>query len=321
MSNYRVASLFAGIGGICLGFKQSGFNIVWANELDLNACKTYRHNFGNDYLIEGDIREISADSLPDFDVLAAGFPCQPFSIAGKQRGFNDERGNLFFEIARIADKRRPRVIFLENVANLIEHDNERTFLVIHSILSGLGYIIRYSILPANEYGNVPQTRNRIYIVAFKNLLDSDRFAFPKSVELTTRVSDIIDINDKKHQIYYYNQNDSIYPQLINVINEKGRIYNMHNGAVRKTRYPLCPTLVASMGTRKNRVPVVQDNYGYRKLTLRECLDFQGFPNTFRFPQSITINDAYKQIGNSVCLPLIKRIAKTIFEILEMDDNG
>ena len=128
-NKYRVASLFAGIGGICLGFKQAGFDIVWANEIDAAACKTYRYNFGSEYLVEQDIRSVKADNIEDFDVLAGGFPCQPFSIAGRQRGFDDRRGNLFFEITRIVDCKRPKIVFLENVPNLMEHDDGKTFLV------------------------------------------------------------------------------------------------------------------------------------------------------------------------------------------------
>jgi DNA (cytosine-5)-methyltransferase 1 len=148
MSNngYRVASLFAGIGGICLGFKQAGFDVVWANEFDSAACKTYRYNFGGEYLVEEDIRRIKADSIEDIDVIAGGFPCQPFSIAGKQRGFDDKRGNLFFEITRIVDIKRPKIIFLENVPNLMEHDNGKTFLVIYNTLAQFGYSVKYKVI-------------------------------------------------------------------------------------------------------------------------------------------------------------------------------
>lgn len=308
---YSVASMFAGIGGICLGFKQAGFDIVWANEVDKAACKTYRHNFGNGYLQEGDIREINIDGIPNFDVLAAGFPCQPFSIAGKQLGFQDDRGNLFFEIGKIIDKRKPRVVFLENVPNLIEHDNGRTFLVIYSVLAQYGYTVCYRTLFANEYGNVPQVRNRVYIVAFRNLEDCDKFHYPKPIPLTKKVSDIIDIKKKQNDIYYYNNGDDIMKKLRNVVREKGRIYNMFGGNLKNTRHGMCPTLVADMGRRNNRVPIVKDDFGYRRLTLRECLDFQGFSKEYYFPKSITIMDAYKQIGNSVCVPVIYRIAKCI----------
>lgn len=316
MDKLRVASLFAGIGGICLGFKQAGFDIVWANEIDKAACKTYRYNFGDSYLVEGDIRKISSGAIPTFDVLAAGFPCQPFSIAGRQQGFNDARGNLFFEIARIVDEKRPDVIFLENVPNLLEHDGGRTFLVIYTSLSQFGYYIKYALLPAHKYGNVPQTRNRIYIVAFNSLAACDRFCFPDEIRLTTKVSNIVDMHKRQHEIYYYKNDEPIFSEIKRIVCEKGRIYNMHNSTPRKTRYALCPTLVASMGTRKNRVPILQDAYGYRKLTLRECLALQGFSKDFYFPSSITINEAYKQIGNSVCVSVIKNIATNIKKTYE-----
>lgn len=314
MSKYKAASLFAGIGGICLGFKQVGFDIVWANEIDEAACRTYRYNFGNSYLIQGDIRRISVNNIPDFDVLTAGFPCQPFSIAGRQRGFQDRRGNLFFEIVRIIDKKRPRFVFLENVPNLLNHDDGKTFLVVGTTLLQFGYFVKYALLSANEYGNIPQTRNRIYIVAFRELEDCDRFAFPKPVELTTEVGNIIDVHEKQHDIYYYRENDKLYKSFKAVIKEKGRIYNMFGGNIRRTKFPLCPTLVADMGISKNRVPVVMDDYGHRKITLRECLSLQGFPAEYYFPNTITINDAYKQIGNSVCVSVIRRIAKQISEL-------
>ena len=137
----KVCSLFAGIGGICLGFKQAGFDIIWANEYDSAACKTYRHNFGNSYLVESDIRTVDVNDIPDFNVLTAGFPCQPFSIAGRQKGFKDKRGNLFFEITRIIDAKRPEIVFLENVPNLMEHDDGKTFLVIFNSLAQFGYTV------------------------------------------------------------------------------------------------------------------------------------------------------------------------------------
>lgn len=148
---HRVCSLFAGIGGIDLGFIQAGFDIVWANEYDPAACRTSRHNLGNSHLAEADIRKISPDVIPDFDVLTAGFPCQPFSIAGLQKGFKDREGNLFFEITRIIDAKHPKIVFLENVPNLMEHDDGRTFLVIYyNSLVQYGYSIYYRVMASNE---------------------------------------------------------------------------------------------------------------------------------------------------------------------------
>lgn len=310
---HKVASLFAGIGGICLGFKQAGYDIVWANEYDQAACKTYRHNFGNNYLKEADIRRISVDDIPDFDVLVAGFPCQPFSIAGRQKGFDDKRGNLFFEIARIVDKKRPKVIFLENVANLTEHDAGKTFLVIFNSLAQFGYSVYYKVMIATEYGNLPQIRKRIYIVALREDIDKI-YNHPEPIDLTLKSTDIIKRSERQNNIYYYNGTD-IYKYLASAVREKRSIYKITDTNIRKTKNEMCPTLTANMGTYPDRVPIILDDFGIRKLTLRECLDFQGFPKEFYFPNTITIDDAYKQIGNSVCVPVIKRIAEQIKLVL------
>lgn len=317
---YRVASLFAGIGGICLGFKQAGFEIVWANEFDSAACKTYRHNFGNSYLTESDICQVKTESIPDFDVLVGGFPCQPFSIAGRQKGFDDKRGNLFFEITRIMDEKRPKVVFLENVPNLMEHDDGKTFLVIYNSLVQFGYSIYYKVMGADEYGNLPQTRKRIYIVAMRDDIANKVYHHPDSVELTCSIDDIVKKNDRKKDIYYYNSNSKMYAYLKANMTDKCSIYRIVDAGVRKTKNRMCPTLIANMGTYPDRVPVLWDDYGIRKLTLRECLDFQGFPQEFYFPNTITIDDAYKQIGNSVCVPVIKRIAEQIKRVLDEGDR-
>lgn len=181
--------MFAGIGGICQGFKQAGFDVVWANEKDKAACNTYRHNLGNSWLWECDIKAINAADVPDMDVLTAGFPCQPFSIAGKQEGFRDPRGNLFFEIARIVDVKRPKAVFLENVSNLIEHDSGRTFLVIYNSLVQFGYYIKYRVMDAHLYGNIPQPRSRIYIVAFNDIGLCNSFDFPREINLTCTIKE------------------------------------------------------------------------------------------------------------------------------------
>ncbi len=163
----RVCSLFCGIGGIDLAFELAGHEIVWANDNDKFACMTYRHNFPNVDLVEADIRSVDKSSIPDCAIVTAGFPCQPFSVCGKQKGFNDERGNLFFEVGKVIDAKQPQIVFLENVANLTEHDNGKTFNVIHNELAGRSYYIRYIIADACNYG-IPQHRTRTYIVAFKD---------------------------------------------------------------------------------------------------------------------------------------------------------
>lgn len=308
-----VVSLFAGIGGICLGLRQAGFQVVWANEKDPAACATYRHNFGGEYLVEGDIRNINTDCVPAAEILAAGFPCQSFSLAGAGKGFADPRGTLFFEVIRIASKIKPRIIFLENVENLMEHDNGRTFQVIYASLVELGYIIRYRAMPTHEYSGIPQTRRRIYIVAFLDLKDCNRFSFPDPVQLTTTAMEWINQNEKQHEIYYYDQETEFGQYVNKSVVDKRYLYRIFNGSVRKLTNGKCPTLTASMCTPRNAA-VLRDQYGVRRLTLRESLRFQGFPESYYFPREITIEDAYKQIGNSVTVPVIRRIAEEIVKI-------
>ena len=203
MNPPKVVSLFAGIGGICLGFKQAGFDIVWANEKDAAACRTYRYNFGSDYLVEGDIRKVDTATSPYADVLAAGFPCQSFSIGGREKGFDDPRGQLFFQVIRVIEAIQPPVVFLENVENLMEHDGGRTFQVIYTSLVEQGYILRYQPMATHEYANIPQTRRRIYIVAFRDHEMCQRFVFPEVTQLNATLDQFLDTSEEQHSIYYY----------------------------------------------------------------------------------------------------------------------
>lgn len=310
----KIGSLFAGIGGIDLGFIQAGFEIAWAIEHNHASCDTYRANFKDTLLIEQDIRKVNAEVLPRVDVIAAGFPCQAFSVGGKQQGFCDDRGNLFFEIVRFIEVCNPRYVFLENVANLVQHDNGHTFHVIYNTLIECGYYIRYHVMRASEYGNVPQIRDRIYIVAFRHLEECDHFSFPAPIELQTTIFDIIDQAKKVRDMYYYTGNDPFSLSAQKIVKRKDAIYRVYHSSIKITQNHMCPTLTASMGTQKNQVHLIRDNYGVRKLTPRECLHFQGFPDTFGFPRTVSLENAYMQIGNSVCVPVIRRIAEKIHEL-------
>ena len=310
----KVCSLFTGIGGIDLAFQQAGFEIVWANEFDRDAAKTYRHNFGCDHLVECDIKNVRTEDIPDFDVLVAGFPCQPFSIAGKQKGFEDPRGNLFFEIARIVKDKRPSVIFLENVANLLEHDDGKTFLTIYNALVPYGYTFKYRVMDAIEYGNVPQHRTRIFIVAFLDNDKCERFEFPDKIRLTVKLNDILVRNEKHDKSYYYTDSSVYYEDLKRIVIDKLALYKIYDSGVSGKAHYVCPTLIANMGTFPDRVPIIRDDYGIRKITPYECLALQGFPKEYRFPK-IPMASAYKQCGNSVVVPVIRRIAEKIKEVM------
>lgn len=313
----KVCSLFSGIGGIDLGFIQAGFKIVWANEIDKDTVKTYKYNFGSEYLLEKDIRKVDTAEIPDFDVLVAGFPCQPFSVLGKQKGFEDPRGQLFFEITRIVRDKQPQVVFLENVANLLEHDDGKTFLTVYNALVPYGYTLKYRVIDAIDYGNIPQHRTRIFIVAFLDPEMSERFTFPEPIKRTKKLNDILS-RVQKHSPMYYLSKDNISNDLVKKFaadkyalcqyRESSRSYSMHR---------VCPTLVASMGDFPERIPVIQDSFGIRRVTPYECLALLGFPTDFRFP-NISMASAYKQCGNSVAVPVIHRIAENIMKAIQDD---
>ena len=315
MNNLRVCSLFSGIGGIDLGFQQAGFDIVWANEFDKDAATTYKLNFGNDLLSEKDIRKVDINVIPAFDVLVAGFPCQPFSSAGKQKGFEDPRGDLFFQIARIVEAKRPQYVFLENVSNLLDHDDGKSFLTVYNTLVPYGYSFRYRVMDSFEYGNIPQHRKRIFIVGFLDEEKCERFSFPEKIECKTKLNDFIDRHTKHDKSYYYDGNSFYYTDLKRIVTDYNALYKINDRGVSTKAYYICPTLTANMGTFPDRVPIVIDDYGIRKITPYECLALQGFPKDFRF-SGIPMNSAYKQCGNSVVVPVIRRIAERIRAIIE-----
>lgn len=307
----KAISLFAGVGGICLGFKKNGVEIVYANDFDKYACQTYRVNFSH-LLFEGDIKSIDTNTIPDADILLGGSPCQAFSIAGYQKGFEDERGNLFFEYLRILKEKQPKVFFFENVKNLVSHDNGRTFAIMLKSFQDAGYFVKYKVLNACEYGNIPQNRERIYVVGFKNKEQFEKFDFPEKIPLTKTIHDIIS-KEKQDDKYYYT-NSKMIDLLKKEITDKNSIYQYRRVYVRKNKSNLCPTLTANMGTGGHNVPLILDDYGIRKLTPRECFLFQGFPKDFALP-NISDCHLYKQAGNSVCMPVVERIATKLINTI------
>lgn len=312
--------MFAGIGGICLGFKNAGFNVVWSNDFDKHACITYRHNFPDINCIEGDIHTIKTSDVEKVDVLTSGFPCQAFSIAGYRKGFQDERGNLFFETARFIEDIKPKAFLLENVKNLVGHDKGKTFKVIQkTIEEDLGYSFIPFILNAKEYGNIPQTRERIYIVGFRNEARGKKpltnsFKVPEPLPLKKTIHDVL-FNEKQDEKFYYTPDHQYYPQLSDAMKNRDTVYQWRRIYVRENKSNVCPTLTANMGTGGHNVPLIIDDYGIRKLTPKECLRFQGFPDSYTFPEDMALSHCYKQAGNSVVVPIIERIAKDILRVL------
>ena len=305
--------MFAGIGGIDLGFEQAGCEIVWANEIDKHACKTYRLNFGDEYLVEGDIKDISTKDIPRFDILTAGFPCQAFSSVGLLQGFDDPRGNLFFEIIRVVKDIKPRVVFLENVANLLKHDEGNTFKVIKSMLEELGYKVLFQVMNAKEYGNLPQQRNRIYIVIFRFKKNLDKFKYPEMIPLTRTAFDLYDKEKKEDK--YYMDGHRMWDRMMEYMTERDRVYRFTDWGLSRSREGICPTLLAAMGSRFERIPFFYDDYSVRLMTPRECARMQGFPESYILPET-NEKQVYKQIGNSVAVPVIYRIAENIVKTFD-----
>lgn len=311
----KCASFFAGVGGIDMGFEQTNFfKTVYANEFDEYPVKTYEQNF-NVKVDCRDINLVKADEIPDFDVMLAGFPCQAFSVAGLRKGFDDEkgRGTLFFELIRIIKEKKPSIVFLENVKNLVGHDNGNTFAVILEELEKQGYKVKYAVLNAMEYGNIPQNRERIYIVGFQDEEVYQRFVFPMPTKLTTKLSDIIDFETKMDEKYYYREGKyrgDMYEQLVAAMDDDSAVYQWRRKYVRKNKSGVVPTLTANQGEGGHNVCLIKTKHGIRKMTPHECFNTQGFPKDFKLP---VMSDArlYKQAGNSVCVSVIHRIAKEI----------
>ena len=309
----KCASFFAGVGGIDLGFEKAGFETIYANEIDPYAAQTFEHNF-NIKVDCRDIYDVQVDEIPDFDIMLAGFPCQAFSIAGYRQGFNDKqgRGELFFELVRILKVKQPRIAFFENVKNLVGHDNGNTFRVICEELENLGYRITQQVMNSANYGDIPQNRERIYIVAFKDKSDYAEFAMPHAIPLKKKIKDIINFKDDVDDKYYYTEdNCKFYDLLKDEIKSKDTTYQWRRVYVRENKNNLVPTLTANMGTGGHNVPLILTDDGrIRKLTPRECFNAQGFPKSFKLPNQSNTR-LYKQAGNSVVVSVINRIADNI----------
>ncbi|MDF1876632.1 DNA cytosine methyltransferase [Sulfurimonas sp. SAG-AH-194-L11] len=307
---YRIIDLFAGIGGIRTGFEKvfkSECSVVFSSEIDKNAQKTYYLNYKE--VPYGDITTIKEEDVPEHDIVLAGFPCQAFSIAGYRKGFDDTRGTLFFDVARIVRYHKPKVLFLENVKGFVGHDKGNTFKVVINTLEELGYKVYSEVLNTKDYG-IPQNRERIYIVAF--LDNSIDFEFPKKVKLKTTIHKYFE--KEVDDVFYYN-NKPLYEKIKDDVVSKDTVYQWRRQYVRENKNNVCPTLTANMGTGGHNVPIIKDNNGIRKLTPTECIRFQGFDDTFKFPKELAMSHRYKQAGNSVTVTVISAIAKEIKKAL------
>ena len=331
---YKAIDLFAGIGGIRMGFDQafgSEIETVFVSEFDQWAVKTYQANFSTPSTISGDITRIDEKNVPEFDICLAGFPCQAFSIAGQKKGFDDDykgmsRGTLFFDMSRICDQegRKPKVIFCENVKGLPIHKKGQTFKVILGVLNDMGYKVWYKILNSKDFG-VPQNRERIYIVAFRNDIAPDDFSFPAGHPEHVCIRDIMEEAPIASKYYLSDR------YLSTLVKHKKRHEAKGNGfgyQIRKLDSYAGAIVCGGMGRERNlivdhrehsMVPTTNikgeiNKDDIRKMTPREWARLQGYPDSFKLPLSDT--HIYKQLGNSVTVPVIKAIAEQIKEVLD-----
>ena len=313
MRGFKFIDLFAGIGGFRLALESQGGNCVFSSEWDSQAQITYQENFGE--TPEGDITKIKETDIPKHDILCGGFPCQAFSISGKQMGFKDTRGTLFFDIARITAHHKPKVLFLENVKNLTKHYNGNTLKIIINTIDELGYNTFWKVLNASNYG-VPQARERIYIVAFRKDLKVKRFNFPSPKFKRIYIKDILESNDntkeltiERNDIKFWKRDESprLKPIQIGTINKGGqgeRIYSVNGHAI---------TLSAYGGGAAGKTGAYLVNNKVRKLSPRECARVQGYPDSFKIP--VSRSQAYQQFGNSVAVPVVEAVANQIVKYL------
>jgi len=311
LEGYTFIDLFAGLGGFRLALESFGAKCVFSSEWDKAAQIVYFENFGE--FPFGDITKIDENTIPDHDILCAGFPCQAFSISGKQRGFEDARGTLFFDVARIVKLKRPKIVFLENVKNFATHDGGKTLEVVSNTMKELGYTFFYKVLNAENYG-IPQKRERIYMVCFREDTGIKKFIFPLSFKLTKHVEDFLlsdsqlpaDVFINRVDTYWNGRTDDTYsnkPIRLGIVNKGGqgeRIYSIKGIAI---------TLSAYGGGVYSKTGGYLVNGRVRKLHPRECARIMGYPDSYKIAKSSSV--AYRQFGNSVVIDVLQYIIQQI----------
>ena len=317
-TGWKFIDLFAGLGGFRLALESLGAKCVYSNEWDISVQEVYYNNFGD--IPEGDITKVNEKNIPNHDILCAGFPCQAFSISGKQRGFEDSRGTLFFDVARIVKEKKPKIVFMENVKNFATHDGGKTLEVVKTIMEELGYTFYQKVLNSVHYG-IPQKRERIYMVCFRNDITVKNFSFPQAIKLTKHIEDFLleDTSLTEHlyvnrtDIFFNGLEDNVYsekPIRLGIVNKGGqgeRIYSTKGIAITFSAYG-GGIFAKTGGYLVNGKP--------RKLHPRECARLMGYPDSYQISKKN--NQAYQQFGNSVVIDVLQYIAIQIGKALDID---
>ena len=316
LTDYTFIDLFAGLGGFRIALESLGAKCVYSNEWDVPVQKVYAENFGD--TPEGDITRVDENTIPDHDILCAGFPCQAFSISGKRRGFEDSRGTLFFDVARIVKAKKPKIVFMENVKNFATHDDGKTLEVVKGTMEELGYTFYQKVLNAVDYG-VPQKRERIYMVCFRNDLDIKDFKYPKPFELTRHVEDFLLEDEEMIKDLYVDRPDTYYNgvednQYSNKAIRLGIVDKGRQGERIYSTKGIAITLSAYGGGIFAKTGGYLINGKTRRLHPRECARLMGYPDSYKICKNA--NQAYKQFGNSVVIDVLQLIAVEIGRVME-----
>jgi len=324
VETFTFADLFAGIGGMRLAYEEVGGECVLTSEINEKARVTYKaqqwksnrddHIYVDDVVALGNMSRLK---IPKHDVLLAGFPCQPYSIAGLRQGLEDEkgRGQVFISILDILKKAKPKAFMLENVKGMRSHDDGETIKYMRKRLGRCGYdIFGPHDMNSMTHGGVPQNRERVFIVGFRKNLEIDDFLFPDPIPLEKSMRDLLDTGSVADR-YFYDERFGCYAEIQKAVVSTDTAYQWRRKYVRENKSNVCPALTANMGSGGHNVPLVKVDGGIRKLTPRECANFQGFPDTFVLPETLADSHLYHQFGNSVTVPLIQRIAEQIKEAL------
>ena len=309
-NTFTFVDLFCGMGSFHFVLKKFGGKCVLAIDNNINCNKIYYKNFN--IKSEGDILKLNINSIPTHDILCAGFPCQPFSIAGLQKGFLDKRSNVIFKIFEILKKKKPRFIILENVKGLLKHNNGESFLTICNNLKKESYFVKFKVLNTKIITTIPQNRERLFIIAFRNYIDYCNFNFDFDIKKLFKLNNFLDSDIPKK--YYYTKDSKIYNILkktvVKSINSN-TVYQYRRGLVRQNKNKVCPTLTFTMGSGGHNVPIILDNIGIRKLTPNECLKLQGF-NGYDI-SNFSDSSVYKLCGNSITIDILDLIFKKLLK--------
>ena len=311
----KMLDLFAGTGAFTKAFESTGkIECIFANDIVEWSKKIYDENFAHKLTLK-DLNDIKVEDIPEHDILTAGFPCQPWSVAGKRGGFDDERTNSFWKILEIIDFHNPSCVVLENVKNIISHNDGKSFEIILKNFRDRGYYTHYKVLDTSEITGIPQHRERVYLVCFNNTcLNREKFSLEFEKKEKLSINALLLSSENIPDKYYYTNKSTTWDLIKDSVVKRDTVYQYRRVYVRENKSNECPTLTANMGGGGHNVPLILDDRGIRKFTPRECFNFQGFPQTYKFPK-LSDTNLYKLAGNAVSLPVVELIANRVISYL------